>query len=177
MSTRQPTFGPDVLERMQKALDRAPGRPPAEDPASGFTKLALVRALAPKLRTLHGRGWSWKQLTDILEREVPEARVSPELLSAYLRGKPKASAKTAKKKPEGETPANEDRAALRTRAAATSSAPTREPARASATVTPAAAPPKRADAPANETLVADKDVLDDEDQWAAEPTAVGGARR
>ena len=175
MATRQrQTFGRDVLEALQSVLDSAPATPPKPTAPTSLTKQALVRELAPKLREMHKRGWSWADLASVMAKQVA---LSPELLSAYLRGKPKASGKSAKKRPEVTSPANKDAAVSGSPQATIAAPEPRELARAAAVVIPAAAPPKPADGPANETPVADKDVLDDEDQWAAEPTAVGGARR
>jgi hypothetical protein len=82
------TFGQDVVNDLRKILREAPD-PPDDKPAE-YSKLALVRDLAPELRALARRGWSWKALAAMVSKRVA---ISPDLLQSYVRGRSRVSRK------------------------------------------------------------------------------------
>jgi hypothetical protein len=79
-SQRRVTFGQDVVDDLRKMLREAPDAP--DDKHAGYSKLELVRDLAPELRALTKRGWSWKAIAAMLSKRVA---ISPDLLQSYLR--------------------------------------------------------------------------------------------
>jgi hypothetical protein len=99
---RRMTFGQPIVDDLRKMLREAP-EPPNDKPAE-YSKLGLVRDLAPELRALARRGWSWKALAAMLSQRVA---ISPDLLQSYVRGRSRA---TRKGKPEtGAAPTSRDR--------------------------------------------------------------------
>jgi hypothetical protein len=71
------TFGQDVVNDLRQILREAPD-PPDDKPAE-YSKLALVRDLAPELPALARRGWSWKALAAMVSKRVA---ISPDLLQS-----------------------------------------------------------------------------------------------
>jgi hypothetical protein len=85
---RRATFGQDVVNDLRKMLREAP-EPPDDKPAE-YSKLGLIRDLAPELRALARRGWSWKALAAMVSQRVA---ISPDLLQSYVRGRSRVSRK------------------------------------------------------------------------------------
>jgi hypothetical protein len=144
---RRVTFAQDVVDDLRKMLREAP-EPSTEKPAE-YSKLALVRDLAPELRTLARRGWSWKALAAMMS---PRVAISPELLQSYVRGRSHALRRGKTEK--GVAPTSRDRPGAR------------KPDSASGTSRPLprpAAPPARANAALGEQLVAEEAWGADED--------------
>ena len=98
---RRLTFGQPIVDDLRRMLREAP-EPPNDKPAE-YTKLGLVRDLAPELRALARRGWSWKALATMMSQRVA---ISPDLLQSYVRGRSRA---TPKRKAEtGAAPTSRD---------------------------------------------------------------------
>ncbi|MGD0679681.1 MAG: hypothetical protein ABSC94_30205 [Polyangiaceae bacterium] len=64
-SPRRATFGQDVFDNLKAMFEQAPAAPPEEEP-SEYSKLELVRRLAPSIGALAKRGWSWKSLAAMM---------------------------------------------------------------------------------------------------------------
>lgn len=79
---RRVTFAQDVVDDLRKMLREAPE--PSKDKPAEYSKLGLVRDLAPELRALARRGWSWKALAAMMS---PRVAISPDLLQSYVRGR------------------------------------------------------------------------------------------
>jgi hypothetical protein len=145
MPTRRVTFAQDVVDDLRKMLREAPD--PSRDKPAEYSKLKLVRDLAPELRALARRGWSWKALAAMMS---PRVAISPDLLQSYVRGRSRAPRKGKTEK--GVAPTSRDRPGARKAASASgTSRPLPRP----------AAPPARANAAPGEQLVA-------EDAWGAD---------
>ena len=99
---RRVTFDQDVVDDLRKMLREAP-EPSKEKPA-GYSKLGVVRDLAPELRALARRGWSWKALAAMVSQHVA---ISPDLLQSYARGRSRAPRKGKAEK--GVAPSSLDR--------------------------------------------------------------------
>ena len=99
-SSRRATFGQDVFDNLKAMFEQAPAAPPDERPTE-YSKLELVRGLAPRIGALAKRGWSWKSLAAMMTQRG--VSISADLLKAYFaqsqgkarraRTKKKASAK------------------------------------------------------------------------------------
>jgi hypothetical protein len=85
---RRVTFAQDVVDDLRKMLREAPE--PSKDKPAEYSKLGLVRDLAPELRALARRGWSWKALAAMMS---PRVAISPDLLQSYVRGRSRAPRK------------------------------------------------------------------------------------
>src|SRR5580692_2331333 len=85
---RRVTFTQNVVDDLRKILREAPE--PSKDKPTEYSKLGLVRDLAPELRALARRGWSWKALAAIMS---PRVAISPDLLQSYVRGRSRAPRK------------------------------------------------------------------------------------
>jgi hypothetical protein len=85
---RRVTFAQDVVDDLRNILREAP-EPSKEKPAE-YSKLGLVRDLAPELRALARRGWSWKALAAMMS---PRVAISPDLLQSYVRGRSRGARK------------------------------------------------------------------------------------
>jgi hypothetical protein len=142
---RRVTFAQDVVDDLRKMLREAP-EPSREKPAE-YSKLGLVRDLAPELRALARRGWSWKALAAMMS---PRVAISPDLLQSYVRGRSRAPRKGKTEK--GVAPTSRDRPGARK---ADSASGTSRP------VPRLAAPSGRASAAPGEQLVA-------EEAWGAD---------
>jgi hypothetical protein len=99
---RRVTFAQDVVDDLRKMLREAP-EPTADRPAE-YSKLGLVRDLAPELRALARRGWSWKALAAMMSKRVA---ISPDLLQSYVRGRSRSLRKG--KAERGAAPTSPDR--------------------------------------------------------------------
>jgi hypothetical protein len=155
---RRVTFAQDVVDDLRKMLREAPE--PSREKSAEYSKLGLVRDLAPELRALARRGWSWKALAAMMS---PRVAISPDLLQSYVRGRSRAPRKGKTEK--GVAPTSRDRPGARKAASASgTSRPLPRP----------AAPPARANAAPGEQVVA-------EDAWGAdddfEEVREEGARR
>jgi hypothetical protein len=80
-STRRATFGQDVFENLKAMFEQAPAAPPDEKPTE-YSKLELVRGLAPTIGALAKRGWSWKSLAAMMTQRG--VAISADLLKAYF---------------------------------------------------------------------------------------------
>jgi hypothetical protein len=145
MPTRRVTFAQDVVDDLRKMLREAP-EPSKEKPAE-YSKLKLVRDLAPELRALARRGWSWKALAAMMS---PRVAISPDLLQSYVRGRSRASRKGKTEK--GIAPTSRNRPGDRQTASASGT---------SRSLPRPAALPARANAAPDEQLLA-------EEAWGAE---------
>jgi hypothetical protein len=145
-SHRRETFGQDVVNDLRKMLREAP-EPPDDKPAQ-YSKLGLIRDLAPELRALARRGWSWKSIAAMVSQRVA---ISPDLLQAYVRGRPRVARKG--KVETAAAPATSDRPAAR------KPAPVKRTSPAAAATT---APSRANDASAEESLIEDAWLTDDE---------------
>jgi hypothetical protein len=85
---RRVTFTQNVVDDLRKILREAPE--PSKDKPAEYSKLGLVRDLAPELRALARRGWSWKALAAMMS---PRVAISPDLLQSYVRGRSRATRK------------------------------------------------------------------------------------
>ena len=145
MPTRRVTFAQDVVDDLRKMFREAPE--PSKEKRAEYSKLALVRDLAPELRALARRGWSWKALAAMMS---PRVAISPDLLQSYVRGRSRAPSKGKAEK--GVAPTPRDRPGARKANSATeTSRPLPRP----------AAPPARAKVAPGEQLVA-------EEAWGAD---------
>jgi len=99
---RRVTFAQDVIDDLRKMLREAPE--PTQDKPAEYSKLGLVRDLAPELRALARRGWSWKALAAMIS---PRVAISPDLLQSYVRGRSRAPRKA--KAERGAAPTSGDR--------------------------------------------------------------------
>ncbi|MGA7124319.1 MAG: hypothetical protein WBY94_29730 [Polyangiaceae bacterium] len=105
-SPRRATFGQDVFDNLKAMFEQAPAAPPDEKPTE-YSKLELVRGLAPTIGDLAKRGWSWKSLAAMMTQRG--VAISADLLKAYFaqsqgkarrtRTKKKASAKNPTARP------------------------------------------------------------------------------
>jgi hypothetical protein len=142
---RRVTFAQDVVDDLRKMLREAPE--PSRDKPAEYSKLGLVRDLAPELRALARRGWSWKALAAMMS---PRVAISPDLLQSYVRGRSRPPRKG--KAERAAAPTSRDRpCAPKAVSASGASRPLPRP----------AAPPARANAAPGEQLVA-------EDEWGAD---------
>jgi hypothetical protein len=148
---RRVTFDQDVVDDLRKMLREAPE--PSKDKPAGYSKLGVVRDLAPELRALARRGWSWKALAAMVSQRVA---ISPDLLQSYVRGRSRAPRKG--KAEQGDAPASLDRPTARkpTSAKATSRSQPAPP-----------APTARANATAGEDVAA-------EDAWGTDDDLTTG---
>jgi hypothetical protein len=99
-SPRRATFGQDVFDNLKAMFEQAPAAPPDDKPTE-YSKLEIVRRLAPTIGALAKRGWSWKSLAAMMTQRG--VAISADLLKAYIaqsqgkarrtRTKKKASAK------------------------------------------------------------------------------------
>jgi hypothetical protein len=80
-SPRRATFGQDVFENLKAMFEQAPEAPPDEKPPE-YSKLELVRGLAPTIGALARRGWSWKALAAMMTQRG--VAISADLLKAYV---------------------------------------------------------------------------------------------
>lgn len=103
---RRVTFAQDVVDDLRKMLREAPE--PSRDKPAEYSKLKLVRDLAPELRALARRGWSWKALAAMMS---PRVAISPDLLQSYVRGRSRAPRKGETEK--GVAPTSRDRPGAR----------------------------------------------------------------
>ena len=101
---RRVTFAQDVIDDLRKMLREAPE--PTRDKPADYSKLGLVRDLAPELRALARRGWSWKALAAMMS---PRVAISPDLLQSYVRGRSRVPRKGKAEK--GAAPTSHDRPA------------------------------------------------------------------
>jgi hypothetical protein len=155
---RRVTFTQNVVDDLRKMLREAPE--PSKDKPAEYSKLGLVRDLAPELRALARRGWSWKALAAMMS---PRVAISPDLLQSYVRGRSRAPRKAKADRAAAPTSRDLPAAPKAVSANETSRSPPRPP-----------APPARVHAaPAEELAV--------EDAWGAdddlEEVREGGARR
>lgn len=144
---RRATFRQDVVNDLRKMLREA-SDPPDDKPAE-YSKLGLIRDLAPELRALARRGWSWKALAAMVSQRVA---ISPDLLQSYVRGRSRVS-----RKGKGETggaPTTTDRPGARKSGPAHRTSPTRP--------APSALSARVNDAAAEESVAEDAWVTDDE---------------
>jgi hypothetical protein len=141
------TFTQNVVDDLRKILREAPE--PSKDKPTEYSKLGLVRDLAPELRALARRGWSWKALAAMMS---PRVAISPDLLQSYVRGRSRAPRKA--KAERAAAPTSRDRAgAPKADAASGTSRPLPRP----------AAPPVRTnDAPGEELAAEDAWDTDDD---------------
>jgi hypothetical protein len=148
---RRATFGQDVVNDLRKMLREAP-EPPDDNPAE-YSKLRLIRDLAPELRALARRGWSWKALAAMVSQRVV---ISPDLLQSYVRGRARVSRKG--KSETGAAPTKRDPPGAPKSGPANRPSPTR----------PApSAPSARADDAATDELLA-------EDAWFSDDKPANG---
>jgi hypothetical protein len=145
-TSRRVTFAQDVVDDLRKVLREAP-EPPKDKPAE-YSKLGLVRDLAPELRALARRGWSWKALAAMMS---PRVAISPDLLQSYVRGRSRAPRRGKAEKAAASTSRERPGAPKAVSANGTSH---------SLPVPPA--PPARANAPGKELATEDAWVTDDE---------------
>jgi hypothetical protein len=85
---RRVTFSRDIVDDLRKMLREAPN--PPDDKPEEYSKLELVRDLAPELRALAKRGWSYKALAAMMSQRVA---IGPNLLQSYLRDCTRAARK------------------------------------------------------------------------------------
>ena len=114
-SPRRATFGQDVFDNLKAMFEQAPAAPPDERPTE-YSKLELVRELAPTIGALAKRGWSWKSLAAMMTQRG--VAISADLLKAYFAQSQGKSRRTrTKKKASAKKPS-----ALSTRAGTPSAA-------------------------------------------------------
>jgi hypothetical protein len=140
-----------VVDDLRKMLREAPE--PSKDKPAGYSKLGLVRDLAPELRALARRGWSWKALAAMVSQRVA---ISPDLLQSYVRARSPAPRKGKTEKGVAPTSLDHPGARKPTSATATSRSLPGPP-----------APPARANAAPGEELAA-------EDAWGTDDDLVTG---
>ena len=144
---RRVTFGQPIVDDLRKMLREAP-EPPSDKPAE-YSKLGLVRDLAPELRALARRGWSWKALAAMISKRVA---ISPDLLQSYVRGRSRAPRKG--KAETGASLASRDRPGARKPVPANGTSQSLR--------TPSGPPGHANAAPAEELVAEDAWVTDDE---------------
>jgi len=101
-SPRRATFGQDVFDNLKAMFEQAPAAPPDEKPTE-YSKLELVRGLAPTIGALAKRGWSWKSLAAMMTQRG--VAISADLLKAYFaQSQGKARRTKTKKKASAKSP-------------------------------------------------------------------------
>jgi hypothetical protein len=121
---RRVTFAQDVVDDLRKTLREAPE--PSRDKPAEYSKLGLVRDLAPELRALARRGWSWKALAAMMS---PRVAISPDLLQSYVRGRSRPPRKGKAEKASASLPRDPPATAKAVAANGTSRSPPAPPAR------------------------------------------------
>jgi hypothetical protein len=101
-SPRRATFGQDVFDNLKTMFEQAPASPPDDKPTE-YSKLEIVRRLAPTIGALAKRGWSWKSLASMMTQRG--VAISADLLKSYFaQSQGKARRTRTKKKASAKSP-------------------------------------------------------------------------